>query len=262
MINLLIIFVLHFVKNTIYLQSVNKVIHMNGRTINPYVSVDCVLLGFDGDKLNVLLVRQCDVGVDNVTEYYKLPGSLIYMDEDLDDAAKRVLKELTGLVQVDMTQFKAFGSANRLANPKDTVWLERFHRLDHHLERIVTVAYLSLLRIGRKHSNLEHMYEACWVAVDNLPQLAFDHSDIVDEALLKVRGMAVSSPVKLFELLPRKFTIAQLHVLYETIMGRSIDLRNFHKKVQSMPYVIPLDEKEQGVNHRAARFYRFVKANV
>ena len=73
MINLLIIFVLRFVKNTIYLQSVNKVIHMNGRTINPYVSVDCVLLGFDGDKLNVLLVRQCDGGVDNVTEYYKLP---------------------------------------------------------------------------------------------------------------------------------------------------------------------------------------------
>jgi hypothetical protein len=119
-----------------------------------------------------------------------------------------------------------------------------------------------LLRIGRKHSNLEHIYEACWVAVDNLPQLAFDHSDIVDEALVKVRGMVVSSPIKLFELLPRKFTIAQLHVLYETIMGHSIDLRNFHKKVQSMPYVIPLDEKEQGVSHRAARFYRFVRTNV
>ena len=106
-----------------------------GRAINPYVSVDCVLLGFDGDKLKVLLVRQRDRGIDNVTEYYKLPGSLIYMDEDLDDAAKRVLKELTGLVQVDMTQFKAFGSANRLSNPKDTVWLERFHRLDHHRQR-------------------------------------------------------------------------------------------------------------------------------
>lgn len=102
-------------------------------------------LGFDGTQLNVLIVRQKESGNDdNSTNNYKLPGSLIYMDENLDEAAKRVLKQLTGLVQIRMVQFRAFGDARRLANPNDKVWLERFHHLEHHLERIVTIAYLSL----------------------------------------------------------------------------------------------------------------------
>ena len=104
------------------------------RLVNPYVSVDCVLLGFDGTQLNVLIVRQKESGNDdNSTNNYKLPGSLIYMDENLDEAAKRVLKQLTGLVQIRMEQFHAFGDVKRLANPNDTVWLERFHHLEHHL---------------------------------------------------------------------------------------------------------------------------------
>ena len=90
-------------------------------SVNPYVSVDCVLLGFDGDSLNVLVVRQTNAEKGNDTGCYKLPGSLINMDEDLDDAAQRVLKQLTGLVQVKMVQFKAFGGANRLANPRDSI---------------------------------------------------------------------------------------------------------------------------------------------
>ena len=99
--------------------------------VNPYVSVDCVLLGFDGQQLNVLLVRQCKSGGLESTGNFKLPGSLIDMDEDLDDAARRVLKQLTGLSQIKMTQFKAFGSISRLKNSADSVWLERFHQLEH-----------------------------------------------------------------------------------------------------------------------------------
>ena len=108
--------------------------------VNPYVSVDCVLLGFDGEQLNVLIVRQSGVGGEDSTGNYKLPGSLIYMNENLDEAAQRVLKQLTGLAQVNMMQFKAFGGIDRLQNPADSVWLERFHHLDHHIERIVTIA--------------------------------------------------------------------------------------------------------------------------
>ena len=186
-----------------------------------------------------------------------MPGSLIYMDENLDEAAKRVLKQLTGLVQIRMVQFRAFGDAKRLANPNDTVWLERFHHLEHHLERIVTIAYLSLLRIDRKRENLQKDYDAQWTPISEIPQLAFDHNEIVDEAIKTVQRITSTNPTQIFDLLPRKFTAAQLHTVYQAVTGKSIDFRNFHKKIQSMPYVVQLEEKEQGVNHRAAHYFKF-----
>jgi len=229
--------------------------------VNPYVSVDCVLLGFDGEQLNVLLVRQCgEDGVDS-TGAYKLPGSLINMDEDLDDAAKRVLHQLTGLTKVKMTQFRAFGGANRLANAADAIWLQRFHKLDKQLERIVTIAYLSLLRIDRRMEKLQAGFEAQWIPVGQLPRLAFDHEEIVRTAVMEVERMARLSPTILFDLLPRKFTASQLRILMETVAGLRPDIKNFHKKLAQMPYVVPLDEKEQGVSHRAARYYKFKKAH-
>ena len=229
--------------------------------VNPYVSVDCVLLGFDGEQLNVLLVRQCgEDGVDS-TGAYKLPGSLINMDEDLDDAAKRVLHQLTGLTQVKMTQFRAFGGANRLANAADAIWLQRFHKLDKQLERIVTIAYLSLVRIDRRMEKLQAGFEAQWTPVGQLPRLAFDHEEIVRTAVTEVERMARLSPTILFDLLPRKFTASQLRILMETVAGLRPDIKNFHKKLAQMPYVVPLDEKEQGLSHRAARYYKFKKVH-
>lgn len=229
-----------------------------GKEVNPCVSVDCVLLGFDGQQLNVLVVGQREKDNDNnSTGRYKLPGSLIYMDENLDEAAQRVLHQLTGLVQVKMVQFHAFGGTSRLSDPKDTVWLERFHRLEHHLERVVTIGYLSLLRIDRKYKNLNTGYEARWMPISELPPLAFDHNEIVRVAQDAVRRMARETPEHLFGLLPRKFTAAQLHSVYQAVTGYRIDVRNFHKKIQSMPYVVALDEREQGVNHRAGRYFKF-----
>jgi hypothetical protein len=225
--------------------------------VNPYVSVDCVLLGFDGEQLNVLIVRQSGVGGEDSTGNYKLPGSLIYMNENLDEAAQRVLKQLTGLAQVNMMQFKAFGGIDRLQNPSDSVWLERFHHLDHHIERIVTIAYTSLLRIDRKMEKLEGGYEAQWTPIGDLPKLAFDHNDIVHDAVESVRQKSTLDPTLLFDLLPRKFTATQLRVVMETVQGIALDVKNFHKKIATMPYVIPLEEKEDGVNHRAARYYQF-----
>ena len=230
---------------------------MKNQTINPYVSVDCVLLGFDGTQLNVLLVRQSDSGGENSTGGYKLPGSLIYMDENLDEAAARVLKQLTGLVQVNMMQFKAFGGPDRLKNPADSVWLERFHHLEHHIERIVTIAYTALLRIDRRMEKLDGGYEARWTPLAEMPGLAFDHNEIVREAVESVRGRSLLDPTLLFGLLPRKFTAAQLRTVMETVQGVRLDVKNFHKKLATMPYVIPLEEKEDGVGHRAARYYKY-----
>ena len=225
--------------------------------VNPYVSVDRVLLGFDGEQLNVLLVRQSGEDGADSTGAYKLPGSLINMDEDLDDAAQRVLRQLTGLTQVKMTQFRAFGGANRLADAGDAVWLQRFHKLEKQLERIVTIAYLALLRIDRRMEKLQGGYEAQWVPVGSLPRLAFDHEEIVRTAVLEVERLARLTPTILFDLLPRKFTAAQLRLVMEHVAGLKCDVKNFHKKLAQMPYVVPLDEKEEGVSHRAARYYKF-----
>ncbi len=227
--------------------------------VNPYVSVDCVLLGFDGEQLNVLLIRQSSADGQNDTGAYKLPGSPIDMDEDLDEAAQRVLQQLTGLTTVKMRQFKAFGGLNRLADNKDNEWLQRFYKLDKPLERIVTIGYLSLLRIDRRMEKLHDGYEAKWKPVSDLPHLAFDHNEIVAAALDTVEHLAKQTPTILFGLLPRKFTATQLRVTMECVTRTKYDVKNFHKRMQQMPYVIPLEEKQAGVNHRAARYYKFKK---
>ena len=226
--------------------------------INLNVSVDCVLIGFDGERFRVLLVRQLGKLQDRDLNDMKLPGSLIYDDEDLDDAAKRVLSELTGLKNVKMTQFKAYGSKNRTRNPKDVLWLERFHRLDNRkIDRIVTIAYLALVKIDRRFEQLSKVYDAVWFPVDDIENLAFDHCLILHDALAFVRHYVEMIPSVMFDLLPRKFTALQLRSLYQRIYEKEFDVRNFYKKMSQMTYVVPLDEKEVGVAHRAARLYKF-----
>ena len=105
--------------------------------------------------------------------------------------------------------------------------------------------------------HLNEAYEACWMPVNDIPRLAFDHNDIVAEAVLAVRNISRLDKVQLFNLLPKKFTVAQLRVLLEVVSGEKYDIRNFHKRIQNMLYVVPLDEKETGVSHRAARYFKF-----
>lgn len=227
--------------------------------VNPYVSVDCVLLGFDGRQLNTLIIRENGHDATEGMSTFKLPGSIIYLDEDLDQAAQRVLKNMTGLVQVNMMQFHAFGGADRLKNPSDSIWLERFYNLEHNVDRIVTIGYLALLRIDRKMEKLDEGFEAEWVPVNDLPKMAFDHNEIVHAAVEKIKNEATLNPTVIFDLLPRKFTAAQLRVAMETVLGVKFDIKNFHKKLAQMSYVIPLDEKENGVSHRAARYFKYKK---
>lgn len=224
---------------------------------NNHISVDCVVIGFDGEQLRVLLLRRIGEDSGEVFHDMKLPGSLIYMDEDLDGAALRVLNELTGLKNVNLMQFKAFGSKDRTKNPKDVRWLERAEKAK--VERIVTIAYLSLVKIDRAlNKNLDN-FQAEWVPLNEVKDLAFDHNLIIEEAMKFIRQYVEFNPSCLFDLLPRKFTALQLRVLYEVLYGKQIDVRNFHKKIMMMEYVIPMDEYQQGVSHRAARYYKFDK---
>ena len=219
-----------------------------------HISVDCVVLGFDGEQLRVLLLKR--VGEPGGQEFgdMKLPGDLIYTDENLDDAAKRVLRELTGMSNINLLQYKAYGSKDRITT-KDMKWLEQTTRV--RVERIVTIAYLSLLRISRQLAAPPVGNEVRWVGLDELGTLAFDHNILIHDAIEAVRRHADIDPSYLFNLLPHKFTLLQLRTLYERIYGKAQDVRNFHKKISQLDYVVALDEHEQGVAHRAARLYRF-----
>ncbi|WP_243350137.1 NUDIX hydrolase [Parabacteroides sp. FAFU027] len=223
----------------------------------PHLSVDCVLLGYDGEKLNVLLV---EYGSELDTEKFnsqKLPGSVIYDNEDVDDAAERVLYELTGIKNIYMKQFKCFANPDRTKNPRDKYWLENAIR--QKIGRIITVGYLALLRIDKKGPQLSKEHNATWCPLDELQSLAFDHNLIIEDAVKQVRKEIEMEPAVLFELLPRKFTALELRTLFDMVHGVKADVRNFHKKIAAMEYVVPLEERQSNVSHRAARYYRFDK---
>lgn len=224
---------------------------------NPHVSVDCVVFGFDGDKLKVLLIERTIAGKNELYNDKKLPGSIILADEDLDEAASRVLNELTGLRNIYLSQFRSFGNPNRTENPRDVFWLENTMQLK--IGRIVTVAYVALVKIDRKIQVNRGDTQPNWFELNELTgmNLAFDHAEIIRKGLEHIRHRMDIEPHLLFELLPRKFTISQLRTLYDTVHQTRSDVRNFQKKVAQWPYVVALEEMETGVPHRAARLYKY-----
>jgi ADP-ribose pyrophosphatase YjhB (NUDIX family) len=231
----------------------------NENVYNPHVSVDCVVFGFDGEKLKVLLIERSITEQNELYNDKKLPGSIILNDEDLDDAASRVLTELTGLKNIYLSQFRSFGGPDRTKNPRDILWLENTMQLK--IGRIVTVAYVALIKIDRKIQVKYDNTQANWFDLSEVAtmHLAFDHAEIIKKGLAYVRHNLDIEPHLLFELLPRKFTISQLRSLYDTVHQTNSDVRNFQKKVAQWPYVISLDEVEEGVPHRAARLYKYKK---
>jgi len=227
----------------------------NNLNFNPHVSVDCVILGFDGESLQVLLSRQSDEAPTEEYHSLKLPGRLLYATEDLDDAAKDIINQLTGADNHYVRQFKAFGSLERTQNPKDILWLENAVKLK--IDRIVTIVYLSLVRINNRTHRIFRGHDVSWYKISELPTLAFDHNMIIEDTLKEVYALSARQPELLFEMLPAKFTALQLRKLHEQISGKEIDVRNFSKLVMSKPYIVPTDEWETNVSHRAARYYKF-----
>ncbi len=221
----------------------------------PNVSVDCVVFGFDFTNLNVLLIERNFTFEGTDYADLKLPGDLMSLNEDLDDSAARILKENTGLSNIYLKQFKSYGSPDRLKrNPRDMVWLRQ---IDHPAEHVITIAYYSLIDISeQQNSELILDDNARWCPVHEISDLVMDHMDIVKEALEHLRSELMNKPIG-FELLPEKFTLSQMQKLYEVILGTTFDKRNFRKKISSMKYLIPLNEKQVGVAHKPARLYIF-----
>ncbi len=203
----------------------------------PALTVDCVVFGLDDEDLKALLIRR---GLEPFEGSWALPGGFVRVGESVDDAARRELQEETGLERVFLEQLYTFGRPDR--DPR---------------EHIVTVAYFALVNI-RDHRvrAATDAREADWFSVAQLPALAFDHQQILDRALTRLQGKVRYQPIG-FELLPRKFTLYQMQHLYETILERSLDKRNFRRKVRAMGFVETTNEIEKDVAHRAARLYRF-----
>ena len=229
---------------------------MNTRAFNPYVSVDCVVFGFDGKGLNVLLIERHIQENNNEYSDKKLPGSIIFMDENLDAAASRVLQELTGLKNIPLSQFHSFGEPGRSGNPRDVFWLEKTTQTK--IERIVTIGYVALIKINRKITIDSEDKSANWYPVVNIDtvSLAFDHLQIIKKGLEYIKQWLTVEPKLLFQLLPRKFTLSQLRALHDAVNQKKSDVRNFNKKVKQWNNLIMLDEFEKNVPHRAARLFK------
>lgn len=222
----------------------------------PHISVDCVILGFDGTQIKVLLSER-EILKEEDTEIpsgrFKLPGDMIGNDESPLDAAYRVLNNYTGRDKLFLKQFEVFGRPGRIKSPNDLLWLERTTGMA--IERVLTLAYVALVKIDQ--SEPEDVDETLhWVSVKELPQLIFDHDEIIERAIEEVQRELRTEPVG-FELLPKKFTIRQLQSLYEVIFEQELDSRNFRKKIRNLKYLVALDEKEVGVSHKPAQLYEF-----
>ncbi len=225
---------------------------------NPNISIDCVVFGFDYKELKVLLVeRDASPKIKKKIMHtlLKIPGSLIRKREELDHAAYRVLKELTGLDNVYLKQFSVFSNPKRIHNKADIEWLHE--RTGIKVEHIISVGYYSLVKLDEANpyeSRLDS--KAYWVNVDQIPKMLFDHNEIFSKALATLRDELRTKPIG-FELLPKKFTIRQLQNLYEIIFGIQLDNRNFRKKILKQKFIISLNVKESHVNHKPAKYYKF-----
>lgn len=209
------------------------------RYARPALTVDCVIFGLDieAEDLKILLIER---GGEPFKGMWAIPGGFVVPGEDIDDTARRELREETGLANVFLEQLYTFGAPDR--DPR---------------EHVVTVAYYALVNLNDVELTAgTDAKEAAWFSLDDMPGLAFDHQKIFELALKRLRGKVRYQPVG-FELLPRKFTLTQLQRMYEMILEKPLDKRNFRKRILSMGILKDLNEIQQDVRHRAARLYCF-----
>lgn len=204
----------------------------------PSLTVDCVVFGWDGRALQVLLIQRNEPPFEG---QWALPGGFVKMDEELETAARRELEEETGLSDMYLEQLYTFGSVER--DPRG---------------RVVTVAWYALIDLRRftKPLGASDARDAAWFLFSELPPLAFDHAAILATAFKRLQAKLEYMPIG-FELLPKKFSFSQLQQLYETILGEEFDRRNFRKKMLSMGILKELQEQVTGVSHRRAQLYSF-----
>ena len=203
------------------------------------VAVDCIIFGFDREALKILLIKR---DFEPEKGQWSLMGGFLKSEETLDQAANRVLNNLTGLTNVYLEQLQVYSEPNR-----DPV------------ERTLSVAYYALINIEEHNEEITERYSAKWFNLSEIPQLIFDHNAMVDAAIRRLRYKTSTQPVG-FELLPEKFTMRQLQKLYEAIYGLELDKRNFAKKINQLDILVKLEEKDRGSSKKGSFLFRFDEA--
>lgn len=201
-----------------------------------YVAIDCIIFGFNEGELSLLLLKR---NFEPAMGEWSLMGGFIQEGESADDAAKRVLTELTGLDNVYMEQVGSFGAIDR--DPG---------------ERVISIAYNALININEYDRELVQQHNAFWVNINELPDLIFDHPQMVEQARKLMQQKASTEPIG-FNLLPKLFTLSQLQSLYEAIYGEVIDKRNFRKRIAEMDYIEKTDKIDKTGSKRGAALYQF-----
>lgn len=204
------------------------------------LAVDCIIFGFDGENIKILLIKRA---FQPEKGNWSLMGGFVQPTESIDQAANRVLKQLTGLEGVYLEQLHTFGSTTR-----DTI------------ERTASVAYFALIDINKYETQLSNDYHAEWFQLKRVPKLVFDHQEMVESAKRRIRYKAALHPI-LFELLPSRFTIPQLQTLYESVFNTTIDKRNFSKRVLATGLLIKLADKDKAGSKRGAYYYQLNMQN-
>ena len=203
-----------------------------------WVSVDCIIFGFDEGKLRILIgKRQMDPGRGE----WSLYGGFVRSDENIDESANRVLYDLTGLRNLYMRQVGAFGSVDR--DPG---------------ERVISIAYYALINVNDYDDHLRREHGVEWVNIDEIPRLYSDHNEMVRKALKLMRQKIKSEPIGC-RLLPSLFTLTQLQRLYEAIHGEELDKRNFRKRIKEMDFIEKTELIDKKGSKRGASLYRFNK---
>ena len=215
----------------------DDIIVKNDPSVMNAITIDCVIFGFDKGSLEVLLIQHAE-GISKGK--WGLPGGWINKKESTDAAAHRLLNELTALDHIYLEQLKAFGNPDRFP-----------------LRRVITIGYYALIK--REDYNIQAGFtasDAKWYKINEIPDLIYDHNEILDYSLKHLRDRVRQAPIG-FNLLPEKFTLLQLMHLYEEILGIEMDKSNFRRKILHMKLLVVLDEKQQDVSHRAAKLYKF-----
>ena len=219
------------------------------KTYLRHLSVDCVIFGFHENELKVLLIRWKDGP-------WCLPGGFVKKVESLDTSASRILQERTGMKDIFLQQFYVFGKPNREKNKQEInekltgSWI---------MDRFVTVGYYALVEYSKVKPKPDWLSDECiWWDIHSIPSLVYDHNEILEKALEVLRLSLNDHPIG-YNLLPEKFTMPELQRLYETILDKAIDRRNFQKKLLSLDILVRLEERKMGGAHKAPYLYRFDK---
>ncbi|PWB25066.1 NUDIX hydrolase [Flavobacterium sp. HTF] len=229
----------------------------NNHRFQPGLSIDCVIFGFHDNQLKVLLIKVLN------GEKWSLPGGFIPVDQDIDTAAVTVLNERTGLEGVFLRQFATFGKIKRNEQHFDKAILDYLKINEEKgkwlTQRFVTIGYYALVDFFKTVPNPVNTNEIVeWIDHKEVPELILDHKEILDKALDTLRIELNLMPVG-YNLLPEKFTVPELQKLYETILDKKLDRRNFLRKITTIGILTKLDEKKNNVAHKAPNLYSFDK---